>query len=348
MVKSTYWDYFIKYEEYNKSDKLNRFLYDYTTYKNVDQPIISRFLAKTIEPFWPENKEFCLCLTHDIDCLKPNHFQKINIKPYKKILMKISPKFSSAWDFSNIINIEKKFGGKSSFFILALSPNELDFNYHLEEIVDEIKIIEDEGFDIGLHGGHSAFRDNKKMAQEKEKLSQYVKMKIWGYRNHCLKFDIPLTYYLLESCNFKYDSTYGYPDRIGFRNGLCYPFYPFDIIRKRYFNILEIPLTIMDATLFHYMKLDINAAWIHVKRLIDNTRICNGVITILWHNTYFYGDYLKFYLKLLSYANENSAWIIDAKTLYHHWTSNFGNYIKQNEDILKKEPLPISNISSIP
>ena len=96
---------------------------------------------------------------------------------------------------------------------------------------------------------------------------------------------MPTTWELLRTAGFKYDTTFGYADCVGFRNGMCHPFQPFNLNTDQYIDIWEIPLTIMDKTLLSYMELDMATSWEITKRLIDTTEELGGVITVLWHNT---------------------------------------------------------------
>jgi hypothetical protein len=91
-------------------------------------------------------------------------------------------------------------------------------------------------------------------------------------------------------------------------------------------DILEIPLTIMDCTLFDYMKLDIDSAWKLTKLLIDTVEKYNGVITILWHNTYMVGYNLKFYEKILDYCERKNAWLTFGEEMWKFWSENGFRY----------------------
>jgi hypothetical protein len=51
-----------------------------------------------------------------------------------------------------------------------------------------------------------------------------------------------------------YDTTFGYNDLVGFRNGMCYPFRPYNLNTASEVNILEIPLALMDGTLFDVIR----------------------------------------------------------------------------------------------
>ena len=143
--------------------------------------------------------------------------------------------------------------------------------------------------------------------------------KVVGYKNHFLKFKVPDTWSLLEKAGFKYDSTSGYADCVGFRNGMCHPFKPFNLNTGKEIDILEIPLTIMDCTLFDYMRLDFGKAWDITKMLIDIVEKHKGIITILWHNTYMVDDKLKFYEKILKYCYEKEAWMTSGEEIRTWW-----------------------------
>ncbi|RLI05515.1 hypothetical protein DRO22_02645, partial [Candidatus Bathyarchaeota archaeon] len=91
------------------------------------------------------------------------------------------------------------------------------------------------------------------------------------------------------------------------------------LVTNKEIDILEIPLTIMDCTLFDYMKLDMEGAWKTTKLLIDVTEKYNGVITILWHNTYMVDEMLKFYEKILKYCHEKNAWMTSGEEIRKWW-----------------------------
>ena len=75
----------------------------------------------------------------------------------------------------------------------------------------------------------------------------------------------------------------------------------------------------MDGTLFDYMRLDFEGAWKITKMLIDTVERHNGVITVLWHNTYMAGERLKFYEKILKYCYEKGAWMTSGEEICEWW-----------------------------
>jgi peptidoglycan/xylan/chitin deacetylase (PgdA/CDA1 family) len=224
-------------------------------------------------------------------------------------LMQKNKKWNPWWNFKDIMALEEKYNAKSSFYFLALNKEDLDFNFKIEDLEYEITDIADNGWEVGLHGGHEAYNNLDEINKEKKNLEKVLGKEVLGYRNHYLRFKVPDTWEFLIKSGFKYDTTFGYADCVGFRNGMCHPFKPFNINTNREIDILEIPLTIMDSTLFNYMKLDIKGAWDIIKLLIDTVEKYNGVITILWHNTYMIDEYLKLYEKILNYCYDKGAWM---------------------------------------
>ena len=326
------WELFTKQEEYNltRSDQYDRFPYYLSKCRNVLEPSVSKYLIKIgLSPQYPDGKKFAVCLTHDIDIVRPGRlnsiseatgaFVKGNLANSIKIFSSvINKKLNPFWNFKEIMKLEAKYDAKSSFYFLALEPGEKDYHYNIEDIENELGTISNNGWEVGLHGGHESYNNLEDIMKKKRKLENILGKEVIGYRNHYLKFKVPNTWELLSKAGFKYDSTFGYADCVGFRNGMCHPFKPFNVNTGQEIDILEIPLTIMDCTLLRdYMRLDFKKAWEFTKDLIDTVEQCNGVITILWHNTYMQGENLKFYEKILEYCSEKNAWITSGEEIYN-------------------------------
>lgn len=324
------WELFTKQEEYSSTrcDQYDRFPYYLSRHRNVLEPAVSKYLIKNgLNPQYPDGKKFAVCLTHDIDTVRPGRlylaseaakaFVKRNIKdavsiPFSRINKKLNP----FWNFKEIMELEAKYDAKSSFYFLTLEPGENDYSYNIEDIENELSTISNNGWEVGLHGGHESYNNLEDIKKKKQKLEKVLGKEVIGYRNHYLRFKVPNTWELLSKAGFKYDTTFGYADCVGFRNGMCHPFKPFNMNTGQQIDILEIPLTIMDGTLLKdYMRLDFKKAWEFTKDLIDTVEHCNGVITILWHNTYMQGENLKFYEKILEYCSEKNAWITSGEEI---------------------------------
>jgi len=90
----------------------------------------------------------------------------------------------------------------------------------------------------------------------------------------------------------------------------------------------EIPLVVMDATLFYYRKLNTTDALVKMEELISEVKRFNGVFSLLWHNGYFDEKITpgirRFYEKLLERIHEDQpesmtgSEIIDRITQSNH------------------------------
>lgn len=335
-LKKEIWDLYTKKEEYKPSytDQHDRFLYCLSKHRNVFEPAVSKFCTSYgLNPEYPENKNFAVCLTHDIDEVYLSMIgsgrwtAKALIRgklsdAFKIPFSKIKKSWNPLWNFKEIMELEEKYGAISSFYFLALDPEEEDFSFRLEDLEHEIGNISDRGWEVGLHGGHESYKNPEDVKQKKKKLEKVLGKEIIGYRNHYLKFKAPDTWEFLRDAGIKYDSTFGYADSVGFRNGMCHPFRPYNLNTGKEIEILEIPLTIMDFTLGRrYMNLDFKNAWELAKQLIDEVEKYRGVVTILWHNSYMQGENLKLYEKILEYCSEKNAWLTSGEEICNHWES---------------------------
>ena len=92
---------------------------------------------------------------------------------------------------------------------------------------------------------------------------------------HWLCFD-PASPRLLEEAGFRYDSTFGYNDAVGYRAGTAQLFRPFGVT-----NLLELPLHIQDTALLS--KSSKTDAWRLCDAILKNSAKHGGVLTLLWH-----------------------------------------------------------------
>lgn len=323
------WDLFTRKEEYSSSfrDQYERFPYYASSNRNVTCPQVSKYLIEHgyhIE--YPEEKPFAVCLTHDIDQIYTPLFPKVlsamvylrhrSLSGFTHSLIQMRSKKLPLWNFNDILALEELYDAKSSFYFMAENSGEQDYAYRIEDCTSVLGDIIDHGCEVGLHGGHTCYLNSEEMKSKKLRLEKILNKNIIGYRNHFLRFKVPDTWEYLHETGFLYDVTFGYADHIGFRNGMCHPFKPFNLKTGKPIEILEIPLNIMDVTFTLYMNLDPGKAWEISKKLIDTVMQYNGVLTLLWHNVLFMGNQRKFYEKILKYCAEKNAWMTSGEEIF--------------------------------
>lgn len=287
--------------------------------------------------YWPDGKDFAVCLTHDIDFLKPGRLY-LSLLPIKRFLhldfrgtinaLKRWPSLISGrpinpWEYKKVVDIENGLGVKSTFFFMTGGRSKHDYPYNIEKMGEELAELKNTGFELGLHGSYDSYKNKEMLEEERRKLEKIVG-KVIGGRQHYLRFDKD-TWVKQENAGFTYDTTLSYADTPGFRGGLAYPFSPLNRDAGKKMNILEIPLTLMDKTLSDHMKMDINEAWGAIKNIIKTVEGYNGLMTLLWHNERFddvaFPGWGELYKKIIKYLKGKNAWITNTGNVHSWWLS---------------------------
>lgn len=336
-------DLYTARQEYQPAllDQFGRFPAYLSRSGELFEPHVSNWLFdEGFRPQYPDEKSFAVCLSHDIDDLfmgKAQKLKRVAIDKFSSSADQVTDLFRRrihpGYALDHLLEAEAEFGAISSFYFMALQEGDEDFNYRLDEIIPELEKVAAAGCEIGLHGGHKAYNNTAQMAREKSRLESVLGHPIIGYRNHYLRFSTPETWKILIENNLKYDTTFGYSDCSGFRNGLCYPFRPFDLNSGQFLNLIEVPLIVMDASLFVNMKLAPKEAMKLSTRLMKTVKACQGVLTILWHNNYMEGEFGQMYRDFLAMANAENAWLTSTGQLINHWQSK--GYDASMEQVMK-------------
>lgn len=332
------WDLFIRKEEFagDRHDYYKSY-YNSATSAPYLQPRVSKFLVDHgFKASYPEDRPFAVCLSHDVDNIYPplshtllssaHSLRELDVTGLKKqLLWPIKGKESSPYrNFKEIMEIEKNYDAVSSFYFKATDMDIDGYLYDPRDLESELGMIVDNGFEVGLHGGYYVYDDPQAIKKEKRAIEKSLGRKVIGYRNHYLCFKVPETWTYLVDAGFKYDSTLGYNNVVGCRNGMCHPFKPYDG-RGEKIDIVEIPLLIMDVSLFTSSR-GLNEAWEISRALIDEVKNYNGVLTLLWHNSVlgssFRKDWVKLYYRLLEYCHESGAWMTSGENVYKWWNEN--------------------------
>ena len=328
------WDLYTRKEEYGSPslDSHGRFPSSARTWREIERPVVSEFLVEhgyTVE--YPEGRDFALCLTHDVDEVRPTRSHTIQslmavVTRFPSLLQEQGNGPSLPWfprhyrDFSKIMDLEEEYSGRSSFYFMATERDPFRFRYHLEDLAADIGEIRDRGWEVGVHGGYYSYTSAQSVKEEKIRLEAVLNREVHGYRNHFLRIQVPETWACLEEAGFLYDTTLGYPDTPGFRNGMCHPFRPVDLRTGKEINLLEIPLCMMDQSQELSPPPDL---WERLAAMMDRVAACRGVMTVLFHTPIFmsaaHRTHLKIYRKLLARACERNGWIAPAGEIAGWW-----------------------------
>jgi hypothetical protein len=230
----------------------------------------------------------------------------------KKIIKTFCFLFSSPsyWCFDYWQKIENTHNKKSTFYVYAKVGKVsfrkwlLDPSYDIANnkiLQKKLKQLNDDGFEIGLHGSYESANDFEKLKHEKETLEKALGFEITKTRQHWLNYFEDVTPYS-HSKLFKFDSTLAWNDIIGFRSGIASKYKPFDFKEEKAFDHQIIPQIIMDSNVYDYA----NDERIYEKArnilTLSKTISKNTYVSISWHQRVCSADYNwhLFYEDLLS------------------------------------------------
>jgi hypothetical protein len=268
----------------------------------------------------PERRRFAVALTHDVDAIEPtaalrakrlafagyNAVRALSTGEYRRAAVRALADWRIAagggdWRFEDIESMEQRHGWTSTYFVYAGTRSRasvkralLDPDYNLDRqprLQAGLRGLTARGHEVALHGSFDSYASRDRFVSEKTRLEQALGQTVMGSRQHWLRFSLATTWRLCEELGITYDSTLGFNDAVGFRAGIAAPFRPYDHERRRAFDVVEVPLVVMDSTLFDYERLDARDAYQRAVAILDEVRAVGGGCAILWHSQAFADEF---------------------------------------------------------
>jgi len=264
----------------------------------LDPPLERLRRELGLEPPRYGGAKFAVALTHDVD--NPWRWTRAGIRKAAGGLKRGELRQAGAlarvplhklrgtdpyWRFREVLEEERAHGATgSTFYVMARHEHPADGASYAGLRAKVVEEILDARGEVGLHGSYLAAEDNEKLAEEKKEVERLAGP-IAGHRYHYLRVDPHRNLVPLGSLGFRYDTTLGFPDALGFRAGIAHPFRPWDFDREAPAAIVEVPLAAMDATLAEarYQGLSAAAAKPQMLALLDWVAENGGGFSILWH-----------------------------------------------------------------
>ena len=275
-----------------------------------------------------------ICLTHDVDRVRKTYqyfthdVRKRRFGHLRTLLNGRSP----YWTFEKIIDIEEKYGVRSTFYFLnesipfkPFSPSNWKLSlgrYRVNEpvVASLIRDLDAGGWEIGVHGSYNSYKDLDLMRAEKSELEDVLGKEIPGIRQHYLNLEIPGTWKLQREAGFDYDASFGLLDGIGYRDGIYHPFTDAES------GMFIIPLAIMECYLFSVSGNDPATIRKNSHRVIDEAEKNNGVLTILWHPHMFceedFPGYTDVYRDIIEETKNRGAEFLTCREVWERETAN--------------------------
>jgi len=180
----------------------------------------------------------------------------------------------------------EKSGFHSTLFVVPRQGHRRDPNYRLEELAPYLSEASKRGFSVELHGSYTSVVGGASLIHESMRLEKAVGKKALGNRQHWLRFDQhDSLFQAIEGAKLVFDSTLGFSDMVGFRNGASFAFPPYDFKKEKPHQFLEIPLALMDVSLEAVSRtLGRNPQDLADEVLRHSRKWGWGGISVLWHN----------------------------------------------------------------
>lgn len=284
---------------------------------------------------WPNQAPLAIGLSHDLDIFKRKFIGSLGILA-KSVLtneipggvggsvkglahtMKssVSAGDNPYYQFKKWFNLENR----STMFLFAgerKSAN--DPTYKIKDVAKELSKYDNSNFEIAYHNGIDTSDEIEHLEENKTQLEKHFNYEVQGIRPHYLDFKLPSFWTKIKS--FSYSSSVGSDTIPGFTSGLNFPFYGFDFKSAQPFDILEIPIGLMDCALF-----DIKDHILRERTLNDilaNCRDSHGLLVLDWHvRTAYDPDYpgwFDSYISILEKAKAQGAYIASLDEINRYW-----------------------------
>ncbi|MBL7927801.1 MAG: polysaccharide deacetylase family protein [Bacteroidia bacterium] len=173
---------------------------------------------------------------------------------------------------------------KPMFFILMGDYGRYDKNIsyqgkYMQKLIAQLKTYGT----IGLHPSYYAVAKNK-IGTECKRIQKITHEDVQHSRFHFLRLKLPQAYRQLLDAGITNDYSMGYADCAGFRASTSLTHYFFDIENDVTTPLQIHPLTVMDASLHSYMKMQPDEACDEISKLINEVKKYGGTFNSLWHN----------------------------------------------------------------
>jgi len=187
---------------------------------------------------------------------------------------------------ASLMETSTKYSFQSTFFVVSRRRHRRDPSYRLEQIVPWLREASKNGFSIGLHGSYRSTIEDRSLEEEAHCLSERLGQKVLGNRQHWLRFGRYEELFAgVAKAGLIADSSLGFPDMVGFRNGASFAFPPYDFEREAPYSFLEIPLVLMDGSLEAASRQLRAPPHCLAEEILEESRKQSwGGIAVLWHN----------------------------------------------------------------
>ena len=253
---------------------------------------------------WPDGKRWAAAITHDLDVvdLWPV-FTALRLAELarKGQLGRIARVLGSAalsvgrnpvqHGVEQLLSAERARSIVSTWFVLCGTPTfgtmragDLTYRPEGHGARRALRDLRERGCEINLHGSFETSDRHPLFAEQRRRLAALTESPVLGVRQHFLRMRPGQTMRGMAEAGFRYDTTWGFPDRNGFRLGVGDVIPAWDGAGERPLDIQEAPVIWMDRALSKYSGVEDPEAWISDGvALAEACREVAGLWVGVWH-----------------------------------------------------------------
>jgi len=265
----------------------------------------SRRSVATLSP-WPDGRRWAVAVTHDLDVvdLWPA-FTALRLAELarKRQVGRMARVLGAAAltlgrnpvqrGIQQMLETERARNVVSTLFVLCGTPTlgtmragDLTYRPDGRGARKAIGAFRTHGCEINLHGSFETSDRPAAFAEQRARLADLSDSAVLGVRQHFLRMHPGQTMLGMTDAGFRFDSTWGFPDRNGFRLGVA------DVIpnwdgageRQRALDLQEAPVIWMDRALSKYAGVEDPEAWIEEGAALARAcRDVGGLWVGVWH-----------------------------------------------------------------
>lgn len=253
---------------------------------------------------WPEGRGWAAAFTHDLDVVGGwplfamlRWGELLGKREFARTASAVGSAMSAAASdpvlegVESVLALEREAGVRGSWYVLAGTPSlagwrKGDITYRLDgpRARRFLELILAGGHEVGLHGSFETRDSAELMGVERQRVGRATGKAPEGVRQHFLRFDPGHTLAGASRAGFRYDSSYGFADRNGFRLGVADVLPLWQDSTGQPLPMLEAPLCWMDRALSKYQKQEDPDRWVaDALALAAACREVGGLWVGLWH-----------------------------------------------------------------
>jgi hypothetical protein len=217
-------------------------------------------------------------------------------------------------------------------------------------------VLADAGVEVGLHASYRAWESEHAFAAEKALLEEACGHEVSGNRHHYWHLDPSepeSTLLLHERIGLEYDSSLVHERYLGWRRGLCWPFFPFHQGERRELGVLQMSVAWVDDQLFGHRRDNPGDRLELLRVLADETARQGGCLVVDVHDYVFdrvlFPGWAETYRSLLEdLLSRSEFWLAKPSEVADWWIRRHARIVAASQGLSGDSPALAASGGKVP